>query len=430
MDDDCVFLILEHLEFDDLLSVAQINDELSPLAADVYRRKYSHSRIEVGNYFYYSDKRYELIELLNVTGIKIDTDTLEQILKEESLVVNAKSNIEICDDHIDVNHYDDVLKTFKHFGHVMKKLKCISTSKAPVWQQQLVGYLISKYSSESLIDVEFEGNPDELWQHITKPLNNVENVRYIQNTLEPRIMIISFCDLFPTVHRLHLHGWTHYNLPNFHCHMPHLEHFSMIQSNNGSFYREILRKNPQIQSLNLDNVQSEFVHEINILLPQLETLELSRCRVRSGSIQFENVTTLRLGDAAFVSPENLHFPQLKSLIIDYNYLYFDEYQSFLNEHRHLNRLHMKGYFKDGPQFQQLTANLRDLLEVTLEYPCYVDFFRDLNSNTIVEFLRSHDHVNQLNVIDFSIEWKTKLQEELQHEWSSRIIENGLSFERK
>lgn len=43
LDEDCVFLILENLDLENMLNMAQVNENFSKVAADGFRREYSHS---------------------------------------------------------------------------------------------------------------------------------------------------------------------------------------------------------------------------------------------------------------------------------------------------------------------------------------------------------------------------------------------------
>ena len=82
---------------------------------------------------------------------------------------------------------------------------------------------------------------------------------------------------------------------------------------------------------------------------------------------------------------------------------------------------------DDQQFQQLTANLTNLVELTL-YGCSDDV-ENLNANAIVKFLRSHYKVKQLNVIGFSEQHQVELEEQMKVEWHTEINGNRLYFER-
>ena len=81
------------------------------------------------------------------------------------------------------------------------------------------------------------------------------------------------------------------------------------------------------------------------------------------------------------------------------------------------------------QFQRLTANLTDLVELTLEGVTYKYEIQNLSCGAIVEFLRSNYKVKQLNVIRYNSRWLVDLKEHLKHGWNMRVIEDGLSFER-
>ena len=83
---------------------------------------------------------------------------------------------------------------------------------------------------------------------------------------------------------------------------------------------------------------------------------------------------------------------------------------------------------DDAQFQQLTANLTELVELTLERGNSSQN-EVISSGAIVEFLRSHHKVKQLNVITMLKHCEAELKEQLKDEWNTRIIKAGLSFRR-
>lgn len=145
-----MFLILEQLECGDLLSVAQIDGKFSRLASDVFLREHSHLQVRTRNNFPLPN------EWLNFTDVMIDTDAFNRINGDLSQFRNEIPSVGAFDIYINLDGYGAILSAFKHFGHVIKKIKCTSHSWAPALQTQLIGYLISEYTSESLIDIEFE----------------------------------------------------------------------------------------------------------------------------------------------------------------------------------------------------------------------------------------------------------------------------------
>lgn len=85
-----------------------------------------------------------------------------------------------------------------------------------------------------------------------------------------------------------------------------------------------------------------------------------------------------------------------------------------------------------PLFRQITADQKDLLELTLEHRRneYVVPVQALNTAIIVEVLRSHGNLKQLHVINFPENQNSELQEQLENDWNIRINDLGVSFERK
>ena len=74
--------------------------------------------------------------------------------------------------------------------------------------------------------------------------------------------------------------------------------------------------------------------------------------------------------------------------------------------------------------------MSDLVDVT-----EINFYTQdengyMSTNATVEFLGTHGNVKYLKVIDFLEDWRHELQERLKQEWSTTIIERGLSLERK
>lgn len=370
LNEDCVLLILGRLTFGDLLSVVQINGKLSMLAADVYRRKYSQWSIfvcdpETGLDYKYLEKLLEMMNIIKMT--EIDTDTLERVDRELSYLPKKAPQLAVTyfDNYILLKDYETILIAFKHFGHEIKKLHISSMERSPPFKHSFFGYLISKYSCESLVDIEVGYDASDLLYHITKPLINVEYVTF---------------------------------------------------------------------SLFFKDLKPDFSQRVETILPQIKTLKLSQFRSsfnqNNGSIQLENVNTL-VNYGASTSLNNLHFPALHTLYIDCRNIHNNvlNYYQFLNDHNHLRQLHLKQFLLHGSQLLELTADLKDLVEVTLEYVNNVTGVGQFDANAIMEFLSTHDKVKQLNLFDFPKDWTDELQEQLKHEWSTRISNNGISFER-
>lgn len=353
---DCLFLIIEYLEFSDSLRVAQINGKFSALAADVYRCKYSRLEVIIDDMYIYRLPD-ELKKVLNETGVKMSTDAFDRIDRELSYPLKNMATVRI-DESITPLDYEAVLIIFKNFGNHIKNLHIKGHPNEP-FKQSLIAYLINKYSTESLVAIKLEYNAKLLLEFITKPLINVESVAFS----------------------------------------------------------------------NFINRELDSAQRVKNLFPRIKRLEISNFEQVTGSLQLENVTELVIHNGHVTSPVNLHFPKLQTLSMNYRSNCFDKSLAFLTEHNHLRQLHLNGLYMNDLQFTQLTENLNDLEEMTLErgWEFYNEEYR-LGPNAIVAFLRSHIKVKQLSVID--IVSADELQDQLRNEWNIRTIDNGLSFERK
>lgn len=415
------------MNFSDLLSVAQVNEEFSSFATHVFRFKYSHLEIVIRDDFRLPN---DPNELFSVAGMQIDSGTIERVNRELSYLphhsaIETKTQVEL-------ENGDQILKTFKHFGHLIKKIKIELWSLTRRKQSELVGHLVNKYSIESLFDIKLARSPDIFLERITKPLINVKNLTfdalcYLRVTSNDNVC---FSKLFPAVNRLKLNSLIDDDIAYFDYYMPELKYISMKRSSHDcSSLPGVIMKNPQIQSIDLYSPEPEFLRNLSIFLPQLKSLKLTRFQLSNGSIQFGNVTTLIINAGFFTTPANLHFPQIQSVHIDYSSHHFADYHKFFNGHNQLSQLHLTIYKLDD-SFQQLTANLTNLVKVIikLELNGYVD--HNLKSSIFVDFLRCHEKVKQFIVVGLPLHCGTELQKQLKEEWDARINSDEINFQRK
>lgn len=422
-----MYVILEFLDVCDLLNVAQIDERFSSLAAEEFRHRYSHLSVVVRNDL---QLPYELEEALKDSK-KTNTDAVERIAEELSHDPELRPYIQVDDFYIELHNFDAILITFKYFGHVIKAIVSEPVEWNVVMQTELISYLISKYSSESLVSIALRRTDDELLQHITKPLINLKSVtmKECDFILRRRPAKLSFCALFPAVRDLNLDIYRDHDYNYFDCHMPHLEHVNMVRYAESTKFPNFIRKNPQIRSIAVQgkskfNTKPDhgFIKSISELLPQLETFTLKDYQIDE-SIRFENVVEFDTGYASDTSPANLHFSRLQKLHISHSSAHFDECLTFLKEHNYLRHLHLIVKKLDDSQFQQITENCANLEEITLEHISH----EGLSCDAILEFLRNHAKVKQLNLINSPEQYKIELQERLEHQWNVKTIKDGLSF---
>lgn len=424
---DCVMLVLERLGLPELLNVARINDEFGILAVGVFRRKYSHLQVLVEDDFEFPE---EPSELNRVTG------AFGQIFRKIGIIGNEMPQFDVTESHIQLDGYDTIVNTFKCFGQAIRKLKFTTSFLYHYSTEKFVAELISNFTSDSLVDVEFADINEKLLTYISKPLVGVETVRMSGVHLGSLPNGFPLNELFPNVRRLDLSALSGDHLDYFNCHIPNLEHFSIngIIARNGNnqdetYFTTMIQQNPQIQSIDFYGTDSKLLRLVNTQLSHLDALGLSQFDMRAGHLQFENVTKLSIHSEKG-SPENLHFPRLQTLYANVAIDHFDEWQHFLNEHSHLTRVHLKYFNLNNAQFQQLTANLGNVEEFTLDHRTDRPETQKVKSTAIAAFLRSHAKVQRINVINFPDYTYRALKHQLDRAWDSTIIKHGVSFKRR
>lgn len=417
-------LIFEYLDFDDLVNVAQLNAEFSSNAAAVFHREYCEKNFWIYRGFLLSNNSNELMNV----GMEYDAKAIEY---ENEYFKPA--TVKLSEEYVKLEYGAQILNVFKHFGHLIKR---ITLGVGGAGQRaKLMARLISKYSSESLVDVKVGFWDIGVLNYITKPLVNVENLTLTFESTNENRRPIGINERFPALRRLYLHAHVAIRgFAYFSYLIPHLEDLEISGAiDESKTFEGLISNNPQIRSIKLSNIKPRFVQELNNLLPQLETLALNNFELDNTKIRFENVSTLSIDYHYFgeTSPDaNLEFPQLQTLHIDnYRTEHFVKHHTFMKKLNNLKQLHLTYWKMPDSEFQQLTQNLTNLVDLTLK--CFEYKGRGiLSANAVAEFAKNHDKLQQLNVINlFKDQELQVLRDQLDSDWQSKINGHELSFKR-
>lgn len=437
---NCLLVIFEQLNFIDLLSMAQMSNQFSVLAADVFGRKYSHFQVVLRDDFSVPEKKKPEEEEKPEEEKKPEENgnsgwfgRLKNFLKKDGKEEKKKEEkkylgfVYVSDATIEPNGYEIYLNLFKHFGHFIEKVKMQNSKQYENSKGEFLSELISKYTSDALVELEFETSNKDLLTHITRPLVNVKTVRFNRVQIVGLPQALPLNELFPSMERLELVSLKGDILKYISSPMPQLEHVSIkgVKTDIDSLYTNFFTNNLHIRSIDLNDNHPEFVQTVNSVWPQLETLSLSHFNLSDGSVEFENVEKFIIEDGEHTSPENLHFPRLQTLQIHYNCHGLDKFITFLNEHNYVRHFHLKQWGISDAKFQELIANLQNLKELTLEHDS--NGYRLLTAAGIAQFLRSHEQVLRLNVINFPTKFNDQLQQRLNEDWNLSNTDDILSF---
>lgn len=403
-----MLLILDQLNFTDLLSIAQVNQWLSKGASYTAKLKYSEHKISVWCKDMEPAKKNIIAKALTTAINRIGVFMEERTIKEyESLIY--------------IRDYDSILKTFKYLG--VRNLELYSSYDTED-RMQLIGSLINEYASESLEKVNFVSSVNVI-KFITKPLVSVKSVTFsgIMNEYGGDNMEIN--KLFPSMEKLNLNVFiTHIDFLD--CHMPRLQQVKMYKC-----HTSMIEKNPQIRHIELDKIEPELLKNLSLLLPNLETLALPTFELEGESVCFENVTKFTTQS----SPKNLHFPKLQYLSVELESRHFTAWMSFLKEHKNVTHFRLRCFDLNDGQINRLIGELPHLTKLSIQR---VD--DEISADGLLNLLKSHNTLSQIEIvlqpprnderIKLALEEVAKITDKISKEWDIKNLVDRILFQRK
>lgn len=344
-------MILDELEFDDLLSAAQVNEVFSELAARIFMRKYSKFQFFITNNFELPPENDPLTTHEPKKGTVAKTLKWLGFVRKTEQDTRQRTHVKVGESFKFLD-YDTMLNTFMRFGRGIFRVK-VNYLHFQNAQIEFVSELITKYSANSLIEMEFDYCSVHNLEFIKAPLVNVKTVRFVDHLKDYENGTYRMNDLFPAIQRLYLNNY-YTNICNFDSRMPNLEHILITQQlheyphNSFENFEKVLQKNSHIRSIELvfyPRIPLNYLQSVLSTLPNLDNLTLPEIQwgtKKGDEIYFQNVTTLslickqkqcRLG--------NLHFPKLQRLHVELTGPKVEELLIFLNKHNQLAKLYLQ-----------------------------------------------------------------------------------------
>lgn len=420
---DVQLLVLEHLNFRDLYSTAVTNKQLSKLAGQAFRTKLSK----------------KIVVFMNPFMHYVQKDLTE------------------TDDYIYIQRLETMLRILKNFGRSISKLSTHHSIGEQLSKEQLdlvktINGLISSNCADTLVHFETCNSQENVFDGITKPFKNVENVTLHGQFKTLRNANFTFDELFPAVRRLSLPSIEYCNLSSVGLNLPKLEHLEVhihpyqpLRFTESDIQRiltanpeviEMLQRNPQIRSLKLGCSSRRFLQKINEMLPNLESLELiyfqESFSQNENEILFKNVKIFTIftmfGDPKCI-PTNIHFEKFVELHTNVSPMEYNWWIDFIKNNKDLKKLHLDQGCADTRILDAITAMELNLVEISLTVDLHVGYeniVKFVKANKQVEIFRflHHDPTIILGVL------ARIFNEEVSKEWTITELNHEVRLERK
>lgn len=278
-----IFAKLEKLDIDRLVNVALTDKDI---VLELFKRKYADRTIEF------------------ING-------------------DPRKKTQISEDKIVINHQmaEPVLKLF---GHLITTTIIVNFAAVKPIQSKKTIEHIGNYCAKlvNLVFVEFNANP---LHDIQSSFPSVNVVYFMGTSATFGMENYKLNTIFPNIKQLFLLVRGVSDQSCIDLEYPHLEHLSTaishpkLASFDESTIKEVLKKNPQIRSVEFELVSQSFLKVVNQYLPELEVL---RVTALSGEIdyfngiRFANVKKLSLKAVDDKIPSNIVFNQLEKVVFD------------------------------------------------------------------------------------------------------------------
>lgn len=408
MNIDCQKLILEELDFNSLMSMAETSNHISILTVDILRRRFAQKKL--------------------VFAIRnSNSDTTLATEENDHLIKVQDRNL--------------IRKVLQNFGHVIDSLEIVHDFLLGN-QTEFIYTFTNLYCSETLTQLHLFASPENAFDEFTKPFKSVQSLLVSGSFDKLQSADLSLSQLFPAMSRLTVAtvsisdmNWVAQTFPN----LVHLEAHvwsTIIQSPQRTIESKLnilLVKNPQIRRLLVKNISPNGLRAVATKLPNLERLDLQLYEdnledFTSDAIEFANLKVLKIEDGLRSCPRHIVAKRVENVEFDAYPPDCQRWIEFVSTNQQLKKLKVNR-FLGNEEIERLARAKLNLIEVDL--PCD----SDVEGEHIVKMLENFGSLKRMHLqlpYGESMESvKNALkQKEFGTEWNIMVTSYDISIERK
>lgn len=317
----------------------------------------------------------------------------EVIFQQYEEFYEAENDISIGNTTIAVTLLND-------FGPFFRKISF--QYMGPIFTSQGVNTiyeLVEKQCSDTIIELKAFHNGIGFFNTITKPFKSVESVILDGDyaVLDLGNDQLNFSEIFPALRRLAIGYIKAKDANKIILHYPHLEYlnvkiqiFPVLEMfMNERIVMDFIRKNVQIQSLELTDVSENLLKIIADEMPMLKQLKLHNYNHSSDfHFHFEHIKSFSIQPISDIWLDYITFSN-KLEEFESEGDYYRKYVTFIEQHRHFKRIKMIRLNNLELKFLE-SANFEAIdLELTLD--------ESVEAETIYEFIKNSKHFKRLKL---------------------------------
>lgn len=327
VNEDCLLLIFEHLPVADLLSMENINSHFNILAADELKRRFSRKLVVIEDF-----------------AMEMSVNPLLGKMYESR-------------DCIYLFNAPLIVRFLKQFGSSIESLQINFDTMGLILDppnSQVLFQLIAEHCSKSLSQLHLGWLKQSIFNNMKTVFEKVEIISFEGRLYDLGLDEFSLNDLFPALRELYLNEVVLLRDPDcLKLKIPHLVHLEVTIDEGDAaqlfvtqrLISELIRKNPQIQSLVMRQASANLLKSASVKLIQLKHLEIYDYRGRNNdnrNIHFEHVKSFKVDNDV---PVDISFGNdLKDFEIEGAIPDNNKYIEFIENNKHLKRIQIKGRY--------------------------------------------------------------------------------------
>lgn len=331
---DVLFLLFKSSESEDLLSDEDTIQHVFVLAQEVFVRKFSERPLEI------SDATCWCMDKTNCIDDK-----------------------------------EEFSRIIKNFGHFIPKLTLRFSNTVNLTEIAEMNELINAYCDDTLNELEIVASYSYVFGGMNMPFKQLETLTLRSEFISFANLFLSFDELFPRLTVLHIDK-IHMDYPSVIVGaFSNLEHISLSCFNlnipnhlTDEHFQEFLKKNQQIRSLKLNDVNRTLLGIVNEILLNLDKLELQNYYPSDNFddgdvIVFENVKEFKMMSSSVSAPRNVEFRSLRTFYTSGSAFFCNRWIELIEKAPQLENLFMKTDSIHNGQFERLAAATSNLIEI-------------------------------------------------------------------
>lgn len=387
---DILYLIFEELDIPDLLKISEIIESFASIAVHVFRRQYKHHEVAI------------------VFGRKVQLP------------------IHLSDTRILINEIDASIPLLRQFGSVIQRLSIVDRSSRfsiEMDHMKILMDAINDHCTTSLIALDLKNIDENVLEQLTN-LTNVEKFSCRIDSIAQATPPLN--QMFPKLNELALTVMLGDNCSFIDCELPYLK-MLFVRSWTGqcqSHFEGLIRKNPQIEEIDVPFLSPDLLNSINNLLPNLKKLTIEILEMGNNVIHLNSVKSFNV--ATFDSLEAITFSHLKEFRVFYKFERLEDLIHFLQKNMQLERLTLLGYANvrdSATLFERLELELPNLIEITINEIKH-------SINMIVNFIQNHTKLQRFYIIPFASSEAGIFAKILGNEWLVHNQQKNVLFMEK